>query len=355
MIGGVIWMIAMLALFVYPLRAIVRTPPALIGRAKWAWAIVAALLAGLSLALLSKALTVALAFTWLVYFAFLWRVRSPGWRETRRWRTSALGVAAAALVAFVGWELQFDLGNEREREAIREIDWPLHAGTHVRLRLPANVHGMPGPLEASGTGAASQDGIALERFWPGLSSRSEANGTADEDFANPTLLRIAMMPLGTNGDDLRRFHDAAIARALTTSFSPTLVMRADGKPEPWQQITPDRLDEKAAAYSLAHVGVDLARYPTLHPSEYHQVANQDIWTSPAEGVPAVVIVCPNDQVLAAKFGPDMCDERFVDPAMDAIVQVRLHAALLPQWQAIRGAVERKLADFVVPARASAPR
>ncbi len=350
LIGITIWMVAMLALFVYPLRAIVRTPRASIGRAKWAWALAAALPAGLSLALFSNALTVASAFTWLVYLAFLWRVRSPAWRETRRWRTPALGVAAALLVAYVGWELDVERARDRERQASREMDWPLHTETHVRLRLPADIRSQPGPMDSPGIGPTVPGGIAFERFWPGMSSRSAANKPVSEEIPNPLLLRIVALPIGTKGDDLQRFHDGAIARASTTSFAPTLVMRADGKPEPWQRITPGHLDEKDGAFSLGHVGVDLTRYPALHPSEYPMVYNEDIWVSPAHGgPPQVVITCPNDQVPAATLGSDLCDERFVDPALDAFVQVRFHAALLPQWQVIRGAVERRLADFVVPA------
>lgn len=350
LIGITIWMVAMLALFVHPLRAIVRTPRASIGRAKWAWALAAALPAGLSLAFFSSALTVAAAFTWLVYLAFLWRVRSPAWRDTRRWRTPALGVAAALLVAYVGWVLDGDRRNDREREASHEMDWPLHTETHVRLRLPADIRNQPGPMDSPGIGPTVPGGIAFERFWPGMSSRSAANKPVSEEIPNPMLLRIVAMPLGTRGDDLQRFHDDAIARASATSFAPSLVMRADGHPEPWQRITPDHLDEKDGAYSLGHVGVDLGRYPTLHPSEYHDVYNQDIWVSPANGGPLqAVITCPDDQVPTAVSSSKLCDERFVYAPLDAFVQVRFHAALLPQWHAIRGAVERRLADLVVPA------
>lgn len=348
MIGIAIWTLAMLALFVHPVRAILRTPRDAVGRAKWAWAIAPALAAGLSLAFFSKALTVAAAFAWLVYLAFLWRVRSPAWRETRRWRTPALGVAAALLVAYVGWQLNVE--RARDREASHDMDWPLHTETHVRLRLPANVFSQPGPMDTPGIGPRVPDGLRFERFWPGMSSLSEAGKPVSEEIVNPNLLRIVAMPLGEKGDDLQRFHDNVLWRASTTSFAPSLVMRADGTPEPWQRITPDHLDEKDGAHSLGHVGVDLGRYPALHPSEYRDVHNQDVWVSPARGGPAqVVITCPNDQVPTAVSSAELCDERFVYAPLDAFVQVRFHPALLPQWQVIRGAVEHRLADLVVPA------
>ncbi len=347
-------LIVVATLWCYPLVKIARAPELRSRAARWTWLATTASLAPLSLAFIAPdGVAAALGLTWLAYLAFLWRVRSPAWRTTKRAALPATGVGAALLLVLIGLSLAHERGIARERHARRPIDWPLDAQGRrtVRLDAPpeAQLYDDMHPDRASASGPMLQ----VEWLWPAMTSRNDGNKAMFDDLVHRSVVTVSLYARPSD-DALQHFFADTLDKTTTYRFWPSVAMRQPGAVGYDQMITPDHVDVKTPRYGLGHVGIDLDRYPTVLPPDRHDIRNEDLWFSPAEGDRhEVVIACTNDQALisaqVASVGvADACEQRFIYPPLNALVSVRYKSKLLPEWQEVRHGVERALADMARP-------